>query len=388
MTVLGDVLEFAGNAERIKEPANERFVTVKLNCGGAVQRQIGAGKTPAPFTGYRVREGQFIYSRIDARNGAFATIPAELDQAVVSKDFPVFNIRDDRVLGRYLTHFFRSGRLEKAIRSQSRGATNRQRIKEEVFLNFPIALPPIHEQRRIAAILDHADALLAKRRRVLTHLDSLSQSIFHEMFGEPGDLRWDATSFGELIPQVDNGSSPNCESRPAASEEWGVLKLGAVTYGVFQPDENKAYLDGPGTMKSNEVRAGDVLMTRKNTRDLVGAVALVDEVRPRLLLPDLIFRLHLDQARLDRRYFHALMMNPRKRSAVRDLSSGSAASMPNISKARLATLPLEVPPLDLQKQFAAQVERINVQRDAVQRALAVNDECFASLQSRAFRGEL
>lgn len=270
----------------------------------------------------------------------------------------------------------------------STAAHGTKKLDSRVLESLPIPMCSVSEQRRIAAILDHADALRAKRRQVLAHLDSLTQSIFHDMFGEPGDPRWETARFGELIPRVDNGSSPRCESRAAAFDEWGVLKLGAVTYGVFQPNENKAYLDDPSAMKANEVRVGDVLMTRKNTRDLVGAVALVDAVRPRLLLPDLIFRLHLEEARLDRLYFHALMMSPRKRSAVRDLSSGSAASMPNISKARLATLPLEVPPLDLQRQFAARVEYINAQREVVRRALAADDELFASLQSRAFRGEL
>jgi len=208
------------------------------------------------------------------------------------------------------------------------------------------------------------------------------------MFGDLHEGRWDRVPFGELIPRVDNGTSPNCEARPAGSDEWAVLKLGAVTYGSFRPEENKAYLGELGGMASNEVRSGDVLMTRKNTRELVGAVALVDEVRPQLLLPDLIFRLHLDGARLDRRYFQALMMNSQKRPAVRDLSSGSASSMPNISKARLAKLPLELPPLALQREFAARVELIGSQRARIEAASAVDDALFASLQSRAFRGEL
>lgn len=251
-----------------------------------------------------------------------------------------------------------------------------------------IPKPPLDEQRRIAAILDQADALRAKRRQVLAYLDTLTQSIFHDMFGSIGDARWARLPLGDVVGAIDNGTSPNCESRPARPEEVGVLKLGSVTYGVFQPEENKAYLGDVGPMRSSEVRPGDVLMTRKNTRDLVGAVALVDAVRPGLLLPDLIFRLHLDDQRIDRRYFQALMMNPRKRATVRSLSSGSAASMPNISKARLKTLPLELPPFPLQCEFAKRVEQINTQRAAAQRALTVDDQLFESLQSRAFRGEL
>lgn len=261
-------------------------------------------------------------------------------------------------------------------------------IKPSDVKSHRIYLPPLAEQRRIAAILDHADALRTKRRQVVTHLDTLAQSIFHNMFGDLRTSRWERVPFGELVPKVDNGTSPNCEARPAGPGEWGVLKLGAVTYGEFRPDANKAYLGDLNGMASNEVASGDVLMTRKNTRDLVGAVALVDETRPRLLLPDLIFRLHLDTKRLDRRYFQALMMNPQKRHSVRALSSGSASSMPNISKARLAKLPIELPPLALQAEFASQVESIGIQRGRVETAASLDDELLASLQARAFQGTL
>src|SRR5699024_6203925 len=128
--------------------------------------------------------------------------------------------------------------------------------------------------------------------------------------------------------------------RAAALTEPGVLKLGAVTYGVFRSEENKAYLHG-SLSPTHEVLPGDVLMTRKNTRDLVGAVALVDTVRSGLYLPDLIFRLHLDRSQVDPTYFHSLMMSTAKRQEVRRLASGSAGSMPNLSKARLRNLPLE-----------------------------------------------
>lgn len=263
-----------------------------------------------------------------------------------------------------------------------------KKLDSRVLEHLRIPLPPITEQRRVAAILDQADALRAKRRQILARLEALTQAIFRDMFGALKNHHWTSVKLGEIVGQIENGTSPVCAARPAKSGEVGVLKLGAVTYGVFRPEENKAFLGHVGSMAANEVRAGDVLMTRKNTRDLVGAVALVDDVREGLLLPDLIFRLQLDQSRVDRYYFHALMMHPIKRQSVRDLSSGSAASMPNISKARLKHLPIELPPLGLQRRFAAKLEHVATQRLAQQRAASVDAELFASLQARAFRGEL
>lgn len=246
--------------------------------------------------------------------------------------------------------------------------------------------PSMSEQRRIAAILDHADALRAKRRKVLARLEDLTQAIFHEMFGGHRD---ELVTLGDVVSAIENGTSPNCETRPADLQEWAVLKLGAVTYGVFDELENKAFVGEVGSMIKNEVRPGDVLMTRKNTRELVGAVALVgDAVRGRLLLPDLIFRLRLDEERLNPRYFHALMSTASMRAAVRSLSSGSAASMPNISKSRLRALALPVPGLPMQAEFARRVETVARLRGPVASAMEADDDLFASLQARAFRGEL
>jgi len=288
---------------------------------------------------------------------------------------------DSRFLWHWLTH------SERALAAKARGATFLQVNRADIG-EMSIQLPPLEEQRRVAAILDYADAVRAKRRQALAHLDTLTQSIFHDMFGTPTDDRWPRVRLGDVVSRIDSGRSPNCEARPADAHEWGVLKLGAVTYGAFRPLENKALTARVGTESRHEVHSGDVLMTRKNTRELVGAVAVVKEVRPRLLLPDLIFRLHLDQERLNRDYFQALMMNPLQRPTVRDLSNGSAGSMPNISKERLTKLPLMLPPLERQLLFADCASHISAQRAAWERAFAADDKLFASLQSRAFQGQL
>jgi type I restriction enzyme, S subunit len=337
--------------------------------------------------GYKVVEpGQFAYATIHLDEGSIGIAP---ERALISPMYTVFGVDDSRVDPGYLIRFLKSPRALSHYAQIGQGAVHRRKaISLSSLGTIPVQLPSIEEQRRIAGILDQADALRAKRHQVLAHMDTLTRSIFHSMFCGTAADQLKSVLLGDLVARIDSGASPNCETRRAMPGEWGVLKLGAVTYGHFQPEENKAFRGEVGSMAANEVRAGDVLMTRKNTRELVGAVALVDEVRPRLLLPDLIFRLHLDSGRIDRRYFQALMMDSRKRSAVRALASGSAASMPNISKARLSNLPIELPPLNLQREFAARANQVDAQRKLVQRASDADNELFASLQARAFRGEL
>lgn len=270
------------------------------------------------------------------------------------------------------------------LKALGTGATFKE-VSKKVVSGVPISLPSGQEQLRIASILDEADSLRAKRRAQLAHLDELPQALFHETFYGRSDR---VASLGGVALSIENGVSPVAETRSATDDEWGVLKLSAVSYGNFRAWENKAFLGDPTVLKRHEVRQGDVLMTRKNTPDLVGAVTLVRDAPARRAIPDLIFRINFDKELLDGAYAQALLMSPTVRRRVRNLAGGSAASMSNISKARLSTLQIPVPPLAIQQGFSEQVEAIHAERDRVAKALEADEELFAALQYRAFRGEL
>lgn len=251
-----------------------------------------------------------------------------------------------------------------------------------------LLLPSLEEQKRIAEVLDGVDALRAKRRHSVALLDDLIQAVFLAMFGDPvsNSRGWQRVKLGEVITRIDSGWSPVCLDRPASADEWGVLKLGAVTSCTFKPSENKALPPGTESREQHEVKAGDLLFSRKNTRELVAACALVKETPPRLLMSDLIFR--FVTTGIDRAYLQKLLTYPTKRKKVQELAGGSAGSMPNISKARLLDFEIERPPLDLQQQFAERIETIEAEKAKHRAHLAKLDELFNSVQSRAFAGTL
>jgi type I restriction enzyme S subunit len=107
------------------------------------------------------------------------------------------------------------------------------------------------------------------------------------------------------------------------------------------------------------------------------------------MLPDLIFRLRLKrEAKIDPKFLWQLLAQPHQRQSVQQLAGGAAGSMPNISKAKLKGVHLIKPPLDLQHRFAAIVESVEQQKASQRAHLEELDTLFASLQSRAFQGEL
>ncbi|PST46991.1 restriction endonuclease subunit S [Bifidobacterium callitrichos] len=381
MVKLGELLTLDAEPERIDNPADETFVTVRTKCGGAVERVIKDGKIPVAFTGYRIHEGQLIYSRIDARNNAFAIVPSELDGAVVSKDFPVFRVDERKALKSYLMHFFRSGRLQYAIQQYSKGITNRQRIKEEVLLSFSILLPSLEEQRRIVAVLDRADAIRAKRRQILADLDELKQSFFDEMFLSDD---FPIVESGDLMPVMRNGLSPSKRGTVIAR----VLTLSAITQGKFDVSAVKEGTFDTEPPADKRVTGQDFMMCRGNgNKSLVGVGAYSNKDYPDLVFPDTIIAGRVNTDKILLSYLEMVWHSGSVRNQI-ERSARTTNGTYKVNQQALSRISIPLPPIELQREFARRVEAIAAARAKVERALALDDELFAALQSRAFRGAL
>jgi len=254
-----------------------------------------------------------------------------------------------------------------------------------------IPFPPLPEQRRIADILDKADAIRRKRKEAIALTEELLRSAFLEMFGDPvtNPKGWPVKPLGELLDAIESGWSPVCESRPAKNDEWGVLKLGAVTFGRYDANENKALAADLLPVPELQVKAGDVLFSRKNTYEHVAACVFVADTRPKLMLPDLIFRFVLAKTSgLRPETLWGLLSNRRMRKRVQGLAGGTAGSMPNISKERLKTVKVPVPPTPVQEGFAGAMRGSEATRAALEAAARDSEQLFNSIVSRAFSGGL
>ena len=170
--------------------------------------------------------------------------------------------------------------------------------------------------------------------------------------------QWEQLPLSSCLDSIDSGKSFVCEATPRRGDWPAILKLSAATYGHYRPDENKAILDEDQFVETAAVRAGDLLFTRKNTPELVGMCAYVYNTPSRLMMPDLIFRLNTTK-RCNRIFLWKLINHDLFRKCIRNLATGSAKSMSNISKERLLDLEIILPPLELQEQFSAFVEQVD-----------------------------
>lgn len=252
-----------------------------------------------------------------------------------------------------------------------------------------IPLPSLEIQKRVAEVLMKAQQLIDKRKEQIEACDEFIKSQFIEMFGNPliNPKKWELKSLRDCFSSIENGKSFICESNSRIGEFPAILKLSAVTYGKYQPEENKALTDEKLFIEKAEVHCGDLLFTRKNTPELVGMCAYVYDTSPNLMMPDLIFRLNTKE-NCNKIFLWKLINHDLFRENIKNISSGSAKSMSNISKERLMQLEIPLPPIELQNQFTSFVQKVDTFRSEMEKSLVELENNFNALMQKAFRGEL
>ena len=198
---LGELLQRGDEVATLKPDEQYHEVTIRLWGKGVFSRGKVRGADVATARRF-VRAGQLILSKIDARNGALGVVPSELDGAIVSNDFPAFDVKDERrCLPAYLGALVKSAAFVELCKASSEGTTNRVRLKEERFLSQEVPLPPLPEQHAIVARLD---ALADKTRQVAAHLDAVEADadalIRAYLFGEQA-TSYERLKMAEMLEQ-------------------------------------------------------------------------------------------------------------------------------------------------------------------------------------------
>lgn len=293
--------------------------------------------------------------------------------------------RDDVIPG-YLAHFLRAAET-RILGLVDRASHGTARLTSDRIEEFPVPLPPLVEQQRIAGILDRAEALRAKRRAALAQVDGLTQSIFIEMFGDPvgNPLRWPATRLVDVLSEpLRNGVSPSKSGRVMAK----VLTLSAVTGDEFNPTALKVSTFERQPQGDQAVDDADLLICRGNGNiELVGRGFFPRAAMRDVTFPDTIIAARIDAQRIDRRYLEHVWNSRAVRPQIESNARTTNGTF-KVNQAVLERIAFVAPPLDLQRAFASRAAAVDKLKAAHRASLAQLDALFASLQHRAFRGEL
>ena len=291
----------------------------------------------------------------------------------------------------YLVQYLRTKQTH--FERRARGATIKG-ITRDVVADLPIPLPPLPEQIRIAAILDQADALRAKRREALAQLDSLTQSIFVEMFGDPRENEngWSKQSIGTFISDM-RGGAP-LEPDDFIESGFPILHKGAIKpQGQIHLDTKKKTFVATEYAITKPRCVANREFVAVTLRDLVPSgpsIGLAADLRDgpfdEYILAQGAYAFRIDPAKVTTEYFVHLSNMPTFRYVL--LQNAVGSTQIHIRTPIYLAISVPCPPIELQRKFSRRVRAVENMRRQYRASLSELDSLFVSLQHRAFRGEL
>jgi type I restriction enzyme S subunit len=390
---LGEVLRHSEETIELQPDAEYRQITVKLWGKGVVLRGVLTGAEIAASRQMVARRGEFILSRIDARNGALGIVPTELDGAVVTNDFPVFNVVEKRLLPAYLGWMCRTASFVEECKRASEGTTNRVRLQEDKFLALEIPLPPLVEQRRVVARIEELAAQIHEARTLRRQADEEAEAlplaelsaVFQRQAERYGILRLE-----ELLTEAGYGSSEKCDS---VRIEGGtpVLRIPNVA-------SERITLCGLKYARLSErdsqrlaLSEGDILVVRTNgSLELVGRSAVVPRLDEPFAFASYMIRLRFDRKRIVPDYAQRMLQHLRVAGVLVDFARTTAGQY-NVSLGRLRSAEIPSPPLPEQRRIVAELDALQAEVDALKRLQAETaaelDALLPSILDKAFKGE-
>lgn len=260
-----------------------------------------------------------------------------------------------------------------------RSGTAQPFIKPSDVKAHRVFLPPLGEQRRIAAILDQADALRAKRRAALAQLDEMARAIFVEMFGRPGEQSpWPLGRLGDLCDLV-RGSSPRPQGDPRFfGGPVPRLMIADITRDGMLVEPTIDSLTLEGAKRSRPMQAGSVVMA------VSGAVGLPAILRVDACIHDGFVGFRALKPTIQPLFLYHCLKQQREQNRAQ----GTGAIWINLTTEQVSRFPIPLPPAALQQRFLERMQLVGELEDTHRRATAGLDVLFTSLQHRAFRGEL
>lgn len=374
---LGDFLSRSTEFAQVHYEGSYREITVRLHGKGAIQRRIVKGSELSAASRYVASAGQLIMSKIDARHGALAIVPPELHNAIVTYDFPVYDIDTDRIAPDFLSLLIQADEFVDLCRRSSEGSTNRIRLKENVFLEFQIRLPSVADQRRIAMIANLALSKINDAKSLAAEIASDFDCLLESTAAKLLILDAPVRLLGNVAPLERRllAVMPNVSYEEIACRSFG--------RGVF---EKPPFRGSDLTwQRPYVVHAGDVLLS--NIKAWEGAIAVVPPGHDGKAVSHRYLTLACDTQIILPEYLCFYLLSPQGLQQIGEASPGTADRNRTLSVTKLNQIGVPIPPLSDQLKLKEII-------DAKARYLALNtlekdaDALRRLVLAKAFRGEL
>jgi type I restriction enzyme S subunit len=398
MVRLGDAVHASSEKVEPSEASKARYIGLE-HIESGTKRLVGEGTAADVHSAKNVfRPGDVLYGRL---RPYLNKVHRPEFNGICSTDILVLRC-SEAITPRFLEYLVGlPGFISYAIINSA--GINLPRVSFAKLADFAFSLPPLAEQRRIVARLE---TLMARSRRaraklaeVPAQLAQACQSLLASAFR--GDLtadwrhdnkapKWRATIFGELISRIEAGQSFRCIEQPPKGNALGIVKVSAMSWGEFDEQESKTVIDADRLEPAHRICVGDLLMSRANTAELVGACVVVKKLTKRLFLSDKSLRLVVPEDW--KLWCLYAFRSPDLVLQIANAASGNQHSMRNISQAAIRALQISLPDAEerdeIVRRLQAAFARLDAAAAAHAAAVAEMDRLDQALLTRAFSGQL
>lgn len=345
-------------------------------------RQVLGGEAPSRARQI-VAAGDVLVSTVRPNLNGVARVPIRMNTATVSTGFCVLRPKSEKLDGAYLFHWVRSTQFVEEMVRKATGASY-PAVSDRIVFESKLPLPSLAEQRRISGILDKADALRTKRRAALIQLDTLTQSIFLEMFGDAvaNTRGWPTKSLPEVC---------YCYSGGTPSKADPDLWRGTVPWFSAKDLKSPDLFDSTDHISHQITENSTLRLLPANTVAIVVRGMILAHTFPIsvLRIPSTInqdLKALLPKVPIEPQFLAACLRSA-KSLALQQVSEAGHGTK-RLDANGLREIPVLLPPMQLQREFVLRIEQVEKLRIAAQASLHELDSLFASLQHRAFRGAL
>lgn len=332
---------------------------------------------------YLFGEEDVLYSKI---RPALNKVVAPDFKGICSADIYPIRPRSGKLCREYLVYLLRSQDfLGYAAKHSSR--TNIPKINREALLAYSALIPPLDEQRRIAAILDKADAIRRKRGEGIRLTEELLRSTFLEMFGDPAKNRkgWEVVPLGAITELVTSGLTPTGGSTVYVDQGPIFIRSQNVLMNRLDLSDVACLPEAiHESMSRTKVHVGDVLLNI--TGASIGRVAWAAALSKEANVNQHVCLIRLDRSKATPEFMSVFLSLPFGQQQIDNMQSGASRQGLNHQQVRSLRIPL--PPLSLQQRYSQAVKKLRILSDQREQGRLVSEELFNSLVQRAFRGEL
>lgn len=386
---LKEVTEPAKTWNPLRRTTNEVFTYIDLSAIDQETKTIVGARevrcTEAPSRARQlVSAGDVLVATVRPNLNGVASVTAELDGATASTGFCVLRPRPSRLDARYLFHWVKSPGFVADMVKKVTGA-NYPAVSDRIIFDSFIPLPSLSEQRQIAKVLDRAEALRVKRRACINRLEFLIQSLFLDLFGNPitNPKSLPQERLGTVTVNITDGKHGDCKPCPNSGYFFVSVKdinNGRIDYSNARQIDPDDFMD---VHKRTRLEPGDVLITNSGTIGKTAIVASTAETQ-RTTFQKSVAIVKPKREKLEPQYLKTSL----DMCVARLSRQSSGSSQKNLLLGQLRDFVICVPPIEMQREYSLRMMAVEKLQTAQQASLAELDALSASLQYRAFKGEL